>query len=117
MVRELVEQRVPRVGRITASDTFRLVAAMNSFDNVGTTRVSVSVYDRLCRLAVGYQSRDEEREIVALSESRRTESNWIRIKVRDGVSRELVAEMILNGATLKSSYAKYDEEAKALGKQ
>ena len=60
------ELTVPRVGLITASDTFRLVAAMNPFDNVGTTRVSVSVYDRLCRLAVGYQSRDEEREIVAL---------------------------------------------------
>jgi MoxR-like ATPase len=60
------ELTVPRVGLITAADTFRLVAAMNPFDNVGTTRVSVSVYDRLCRLAVGYQSRDEEREIVAL---------------------------------------------------
>jgi MoxR-like ATPase len=60
------ELTVPRVGKITASDTFRLVAAMNPFDNIGTTRVSVSVYDRLCRLAVGYQSRDEEREIVAL---------------------------------------------------
>ena len=60
------ELTVPRVGRITALDTFRLVAAMNPFDNVGTTRVSASVYDRLCRLAVGYQSRDEEREIVAL---------------------------------------------------
>jgi MoxR-like ATPase len=60
------ELTVPRVGRITARDTFRLVAAMNPFDNVGTTRVSVSVYDRLCRLAVGYQSREEECEIVAL---------------------------------------------------
>ena len=60
------ELTVPRVGLITALDTFRLVAAMNPFDNVGTTRVSVSIYDRLCRLAVGYQSRDEEREIVAL---------------------------------------------------
>jgi len=57
-----------------------------------------------------------EREIVALSESKRTESNWTRTRVYDGSSRELVAEMILNGATLKSSYAKYDEEAKALGK-
>ena len=51
------ELTVPRVGRITAQDSFRLVAAMNPFDNVGTTRVSVSIYDRLCRLAVGYQSR------------------------------------------------------------
>ena len=57
-----------------------------------------------------------EREIVALSESKRTESNWTRTRVYDGVTHELVAEMILNGATLKSSYAKYDEEAKALGK-
>ncbi|MGO9601867.1 MAG: hypothetical protein ACLQAT_00420 [Candidatus Binataceae bacterium] len=57
-----------------------------------------------------------EREVIALSESRRTESNWVRTKVHDGVTRELVAEMILNSATLKNSYAKYDEEAKAPGK-
>ena len=56
-----------------------------------------------------------EREIIALSESRRTESNWVRTRVHDGATHELVAEMILNGATLKNSYAKYDEEAKALG--
>lgn len=60
------ELTVPRVGRIPALDSFRLVAAMNPFDNVGTGRVSVSVYDRLCRLAMGYQSEAEEREIVAL---------------------------------------------------
>ena len=63
------ELTVPRVGRIVALDSFRLVAAMNPFDNVGTTRVSVSVYDRLCRLAVGYQTAAEEREIVALRSS------------------------------------------------
>ena len=57
-----------------------------------------------------------EREVIALSESKRTESSWVRTKVYDGVTRELVAEMILNGATLKNSYAKYDEEAKALGR-
>ncbi len=57
-----------------------------------------------------------EREIIALSESKRTESNWVRTRVYDGMTRELVAEMILNGATLKNSYAKYDEEAKVLGK-
>jgi MoxR-like ATPase len=37
---------------------------MNPFDNVGTARVSVSVYDRLCRMVVGYQSEAEELEIV-----------------------------------------------------
>lgn len=57
---------VPRVGRIAARPSFRLVASMNPFDNVGTARISTSVYDRLCRLAVGYQSAEEDRDIVAL---------------------------------------------------
>ena len=55
------------------------------------------------------------REIVALSESARTESVWIKTTVFDGVDRRPVAEMILNSATLKASYARYDEEARALG--
>ncbi|HEY1708717.1 MAG TPA: hypothetical protein VGG10_10675 [Rhizomicrobium sp.] len=57
-----------------------------------------------------------EREIVALSESKRTESNWVRTRAYDGETGDLVAEMILNSATLKNSYAKYDEDAKALAK-
>ncbi len=50
-----------------------------------------------------------EREIIALSESRKTESNWIKtsIKKDDGT---LAAEMILNSATLKHSYERYEEE-------
>jgi hypothetical protein len=64
-------------------------------------------------LFVGHSYR-LEREIVALSESKRTESNWVRTRVFDGGT--LVAEMILNSATLKDSYAKYAEDAKALGK-
>ena len=56
-----------------------------------------------------------EREIVALSESKRTESNWIKTKVIDEVSEELVAEVILNSATLKDSYENYEEDARALG--
>jgi MoxR-like ATPase len=63
------EVNVPRVGRIHAAPSFRLVASMNPFDNVGTTRISTSVYDRLCRLAVNYQSAAEDREIVALRTS------------------------------------------------
>ena len=57
-----------------------------------------------------------EREIIALSESRRTESNWIMTRVYDAQTKVLVAEVILNSATLKDSYAKYAEEAQALGK-
>ena len=56
-----------------------------------------------------------EREIVALSESKRTESNWIKTRVIDEASDELVAEVILNSATLKESYEKYEEDARALG--
>jgi hypothetical protein len=57
-----------------------------------------------------------EREIIALSESRRTESNWVRSSIYDKETRELVCEVILNSATLKDSYANYAQDAKALGK-
>lgn len=57
---------VPRVGSFAAAPTFRVVASMNPYDNVGTTRLSTSVHDRLCRLSVAYQDADAERSIVAL---------------------------------------------------
>src|SRR5258708_8826902 len=60
------EVAVPRVGRIAARPTFRVIATMNPFDNVGTTRLSTSVHDRLCRLSVTYQDAESERGIVAL---------------------------------------------------
>lgn len=57
---------VPRVGRIEAQPSFRVIASMNPYDNVGTTRLSTSVHDRLNRLAVDYQSADDEERIVVL---------------------------------------------------
>jgi MoxR-like ATPase len=57
---------LPRVGTITAAPTFRVLASMNPYDNVGTARISASVYDRWCRLALDYQSAEEEAEIVAV---------------------------------------------------
>jgi MoxR-like ATPase len=57
------ELAVPRLGTIQAAPSFRLVAAMNPFDAVGTARISAAIYDRLCRLAVDYQSDTEEQEI------------------------------------------------------
>lgn len=57
-----------------------------------------------------------EREIVALSESRRVESYWVMTKVYENDSEKLLAECLLNHATVKGSYAKYEEDAKALGK-
>lgn len=61
------ELHVPRLGRIAASPGFRLVAAMNPFDAIGTARISGAVYDRVCRLSVTYQSAAEEAAIVARS--------------------------------------------------
>ena len=60
------EIAVPRVGRIGARPTFRVIATMNPYDNVGTTRLSTSIHDRLCRLAVTYQDEESERGIVRL---------------------------------------------------
>ena len=57
---------VPRAGSVTAAPTFRVVASMNPYDNIGTTRLSTSVHDRLCRLAIGYQDAPSERGIVSL---------------------------------------------------
>ncbi|WP_218939251.1 AAA family ATPase [Microbacterium sediminis] len=62
---------VPRVGRIEARPTFRVIASMNPYDNVGTTRLSTSVHDRLNRLAIGYQDADAEERIVALRSGER----------------------------------------------
>ncbi|MDL9945482.1 MoxR family ATPase [Gordonia sp. ABSL11-1] len=56
---------VPRVGAVTAHPTFRVVASMNPYDNVGTTRLSTSVHDRMCRLVVDYQDAEAESEIVS----------------------------------------------------
>jgi MoxR-like ATPase len=60
------ELHVPRLGRVPAAEDFRLVAAMNPFDAVGTARISAAVYDRVCRIAMGYQSAADENAIVAL---------------------------------------------------
>jgi hypothetical protein len=49
------------------------------------------------------------REIVALAESRRTESYWVRTRIFDTRGEKQVAEMLLNHATLKNSYAGYAE--------
>lgn len=57
------ELHVPRLGRLPAAPGFRLVAAMNPFDAIGTARISGAIYDRVCRLAVGYQTATDERQI------------------------------------------------------
>lgn len=58
------EVAVPRLGMVQAAKGFGLVAAMNPFDAVGTARISGAVYDRVCRVAMSYQSEDDEQAIV-----------------------------------------------------
>jgi MoxR-like ATPase len=58
------EIHVPRIGHIPAAAQFRLIAAMNPFDAVGTARVGQAIYDRMCRIALGYQDRAAEERIV-----------------------------------------------------
>lgn len=59
------ELTVPRLGRIDAHPEFRLVAAMNPFDSVGTARISGAIYDRMSRVLMGYQSAADEERILA----------------------------------------------------
>jgi MoxR-like ATPase len=75
------ELHVPRLGHVVAADGFRLVAAMNPFDAIGTARISSAVYDRVCRLAVGYQSGGEECEIVARSQPGELDPRWVECAV------------------------------------
>jgi MoxR-like ATPase len=57
------EIAVPRLGTVRADHGFRLVAAMNPFDAIGTARVSHAIADRICRVVLGYQDAAAEREI------------------------------------------------------
>jgi hypothetical protein len=59
------------------------------------------------------ESYDLEREVVALSASRRTESVWVRTTVFASDDKP-VATMLLNMASMKDSYANYEREHKAL---
>jgi MoxR-like ATPase len=71
------ELHVPRLGRIVAEPGFRLVAAMNPFDAIGTARISSAVYDRVCRLSVDYQSASDEETIVARLIDPRPDAEWL----------------------------------------
>lgn len=53
------------------------------------------------------------REVVALSESRRTESCWVRTRIFDAGGTQLKAQVLLNSASLKHSYAGYEAALQA----
>ena len=71
------ELHVPRLGRVVAEPGFRLVAAMNPFDAIGTARISSAVYDRVCRLSVDYQSAADEEAIVTRLIDPAPDPDWL----------------------------------------
>jgi magnesium chelatase subunit D len=64
------EIAVPRLGMVRADPGFRLIAAMNPFDAIGTARVSHAIADRICRVVLGYQDAAAERRITAAQTGR-----------------------------------------------
>jgi gas vesicle protein GvpN len=58
------EIAVQRLGLVRANPEFRLIAAMNPFDAIGTARVSQAIADRICRIVLGYQDAAAEQAIV-----------------------------------------------------
>jgi len=118
------EIEIPRVGRIRAEPSFRIVASMNPFDNVGTTRISASFYDRLCRLAIGYQTAEEDEQIVALrtgSDDRRLVADAVALTratrdhpdVRQGSSVRGAIDMVAVAGSLAAIRAGTDGDAHA----
>jgi MoxR-like ATPase len=71
---------------VHAEAGFRLVAAMNPFDAVGTERISSAIYDRTCRISMDYQSAETESDIVALNTPDGHDAEW-RARVVDLVRR------------------------------
>ena len=62
------------------------------------------------------ESYEIDREVIALSGSRRTESMWIRTRVFRPGSDEVLATMLLNSAILKDSYANYAADLASLSR-
>ncbi|MBT3427497.1 MAG: hypothetical protein HOL98_08700 [Gammaproteobacteria bacterium] len=66
--------------------------------------LEVKVIDGPLKVGHAYK---KEREIIAVSESKRTESYWVKTILRDLETGNVRAEVLLNHATLKASYHGY----------
>lgn len=111
------EIAVPRLGTVKAKESFRIVCAMNPYDDVGTVRVSRALLDRFVMLRVDYQSREEEVEIVlrrtgsrrrwlvelavdAARATRRHPAVKMGASVRGAIDMVLIAEQLAGGKPL-----------------
>ena len=99
------ELHVPRLGRLVAAPGFRLVAAMNPFDAVGTARISGAIYDRVCRVAMGYQQAEDEVEIVLRSVAEDRSDQWVEwvSKVVDVVRRTRTHPEVRVGSSVRGA--------------
>jgi MoxR-like ATPase len=99
------ELHVPRLGRLVAAPGFRLVAAMNPFDAVGTARISGAIYDRVCRVAMGYQEADDEVEIVLRAVAEERSEQWVGwvSKVVDVVRRTRTHSDVRVGSSVRGA--------------
>ncbi|MBF4766219.1 MoxR family ATPase [Nocardioides agariphilus] len=79
---------IARVGRVDALDTFRVVGSLNPADDIGTARLSRSLLDRFCRLAISYQDAESEEQIVDL---RARDSHFADPRLRARVISDAVA--------------------------
>lgn len=95
------ELNVPRLGVVRAGRGFRLVAAMNPFDAVGTARISSAIYDRTCRIAMGYQSAATEAGIVGLRDDE-VDPTW-RASVVDLVRRTREHQDVRVGSSVRGA--------------
>lgn len=98
------ELHVARVGRIVAAPGFRIVAAMNPFDAIGTARISGAIYDRVCRLAVDYQTADDEAGIVrrAVADVGASDDGWLA-KVIEVVRRTRTHPEVRIGSSVRGA--------------
>jgi len=95
------ELNVPRLGRVVGAAGFRLVAAMNPFDVVGTGRISSAMYDRVCRVRVDYQDAAEELRIVSRDHPE-ADSTWVE-GVVDVVRRTRAHADLLVGSSVRGA--------------
>ncbi|MFZ4720142.1 MAG: AAA family ATPase [Ilumatobacteraceae bacterium] len=97
------ELHVPRLGRVAAAHGFRLVAAMNPFDAIGTARISSAVYDRVCRLSVDYQdARDEASIVQSALPAAEVDAEWLR-RVVEVVRRTRVHDDVRIGSSVRGA--------------
>jgi MoxR-like ATPase len=80
---EEAEMYIPRFGTVKAIRPFTVIAAQNPYDDVGTVRISRAFMDRISLIKMGYQSEEEEKEIVR-----------IRTKMDDEETISLAVQMV-----------------------